>query len=109
MKTAPQSTTQPLTTVVELTTTATKPTPLTTTVLVRFTSDETFDLALLDSTSPQFTNREQKVKHEVCCVETFQIPFYLRCCLVQTKYTEWKELQKNAKVHCTKIWTILLQ
>jgi len=107
LKTAPQSTTQPLTTVLELTTTATKPTPLTTLVLVRFTSDETFDLALLDSTTPQFTNREQRIKREVCRLVPFQIPFYLRWCLVQTNKAprlERKELQKMLK--CTALKSI---
>lgn len=73
MKTAPQSTTQPLTTVVELTTTAAKPTPPTTTVFVSFTSDETFDEELKNSTSPKFKDRKQKVKDEVCCVENYSI------------------------------------
>lgn len=75
MKTAPQSTTQPLTTVVELTTTAAKPTPLTTTIHVSFTSDEPFNTELEIPTSTMFTEREQKVKHEVCCVENYSILF----------------------------------
>ncbi|XDV19545.1 hypothetical protein PO909_024998, partial [Leuciscus waleckii] len=80
---SPQSTTQPLTTVAELTTTATAPTPLTTTVLVRVTSDEPFDRALLNSTSPEFTNREQRVKHEFEPIFKKAFPSFLRLTVIQ--------------------------
>ncbi|ROL43131.1 hypothetical protein DPX16_1769 [Anabarilius grahami] len=80
---SPQSTTQPLTTVVELTTTAAKTTPLTTTVLVSFTSDETFDQELKNSTSPKFKDRERKVKHEFEPIFEKAFTFFLRLIVIR--------------------------
>lgn len=103
MITVPQSTTQPLTTGVELTTTAAKPTPLTTTVLVSFTSDENFDQELKNSTSPKFTDREQKVKREVCCVENYSILF--KVFFSTDKVQSSERTAKNVYVQCIQIWT----